>query len=246
MYTHIPKQMLHKDTDTLVLFIHGFMGTPNQFTDFMDTVYKSGVSAVSVLLPGHGSSGFAFAKCTLEDWEAHLKSEIACYSHYKNIYLIGHSIGGLLALNLSTESNVRGVIAISTPLKVYIFHPFHHYIKLKILFSKRENEIKKCYLSSKSIGKPYFRSMILWPRVLLQPHRLIRKTVKHIQQITVPVLTIHSKKDETASFKSIKLFEKLLTNVNHEAVLLKDSLHAYYCEDERAAIAAAILDFIIV
>ena len=241
---HLPKQMLHKDSDAVVIFIHGFMGTPDQFAELMDAVYAKGLSAVSVLLPGHGGSGFDFAKSTAEDWLRSLREEMSRYQDYKKIYLVGHSIGGLLALNIAVQFDISGIIAISTPLKIYLFNPFSNFKRLKILFSKKDNEIKKCYIRCKSIGKPYYRTMPLWLRVMLQPHRLIRRTKKNLDCVTVPVLTFHSKNDETVCFKSAKLFEKLLVSSQHESITLKDSLHAYYCDSERESIVKTVAGFV--
>jgi len=241
---HSKKELLCTDSDTLVIFIHGFMGSPNQFCGLMQAVYRAGYSAVSLLLPGHGGSGIDFAKSRASMWAAHLTDELARYAHYKKIYLVGHSIGGLLAFTLSLEVQVSGIIALFTPLSLYVFNPRSYYRKLKILFAKKTTPLKQCYRSNNSIGRPFYRTLPLWPPVLLQPSKLMRQTRKLLPRVTVPALTIHSRGDETTAFKSAALFKKLLARPLHEAVLLTESFHAYYPKGERAVIEKAVLDFI--
>ena len=246
---HLPKQLVYPDADTVVIFIHGFMGTPDHFDYLMDAVYQQGCSVVSLLLPGHGGSGFDFARSTLAQWEEHLAFAVAPFASYDNIYLVGHSIGGLLAYNLSLVLPVCGVVAISTPLKVYFFNPIASFKKLKILFSEKDGALRRGYRRSNSIeapflGKPRFRTLLFWIRVFFQPLRLMRKTRKNLPAVTAPSLTIHSKYDETVSFRSARLFARLLTGSKHEAILLLDSYHAYYPAHEQAVIERAVVSFV--
>lgn len=46
-----------KNTDTIVIFIHGIVEGPAQFKDLMKLTIQHGYSAVSLLLPGHGGTG---------------------------------------------------------------------------------------------------------------------------------------------------------------------------------------------
>ena len=39
---HKAFEMLRKDTDTIVIFIHGFLGSPHQFISLADFVYHMG------------------------------------------------------------------------------------------------------------------------------------------------------------------------------------------------------------
>ena len=241
---HTPKQIHRESSDKIVVFVHGFMGTPYQFEDLMKATYEDDFSVASILLPGHGATGLEFAKCTLKAWEEHLHSELTKLSEYKKIYLVGHSIGGLLALNATESFNISGVVALSTPLKIYFFNPLANYKKVKLTFKMVDEKIKDCYKNSNSIASPYNRTIPLWGRVLLQPHKLMRKTRKNLKNISVPTLIVHSKSDETVAIKSSLLFDRLMTNAPHETVVLEESWHAYYTESERATVLNKILSFI--
>ncbi|MDD4323414.1 MAG: alpha/beta fold hydrolase [Eubacteriales bacterium] len=242
MYSSIEK--IDKNSDKIIIFVHGFMGSPTQFNELMDFAYENGFSVVSLLLPGHGKSGFSFAMSTLRSWEEYLDNQLRRFASYKVKYIVGHSIGGLLALNASLKFDLDGIVLISTPLKIYLFKPTALLKRFKLLFNRVEPHIKETYKNSKSIGRPYLISMPLWFRVLSQPHILMRKTRKNLAKVHVPVLIIHSESDETASIKSSALFDTLLLNSQHEIVMLKESWHAFYTEEEKEIIRAKISDFI--
>ena len=243
---HQPRFMQCNNAKSIVIFIHGFMGSPNQFYDLMEVVYRNGLSAASVLLPGHGRSKMDFVKATLQSWEQHLQKELERYQNYEHIYLVGHSIGGLLALSATIEGKqkIEKVVLLSTPLKVYLFNPISWFRKFCIHIGIGNNEVRAAYKNANSIGK-VFPYCVLWFRVLLQPHKLMRKLKRKLGIIKIPILVIHSKKDETVSWKSAELFDKGLTGSVHEMVTLNHSHHAYYTKEERQCIAQKLLAFII-
>ena len=237
-------EKLHKNSDKIVVFIHGFMGSPSQGSDLMDLAYEKGISAVSLLLPGHGKTGFDFARTTLRSWEEYLDKQLLRFTSYKQVYLIGHSIGGLLAVNASLKFDVSGLVLISSPLKLNILQASSISKRIKLLFNRVDPEIRQAYRESHSIDKSYILSMPFWLRVLYQPFKLMKKTEQNLPMIRVPTLVIHSESDETASFKSSAMFDKLLLESDHEIICLKESWHTYFTKAEKEIIYARISGFI--
>ena len=237
-------EKIQQDSDRIVIFIHGLMGSPAQFSGLMDLAYGKGFSVVSLLLPGHGKSGFDFARTRLRSWEEYLDKQLKHFSSYKKIYLIGHSLGGLLAVNATLKFEISGVVLISSPLKLSLLQAEAIKKRVKLLFNSVEPDISQAYRQSHSINKSYILSMPFWLRVLCQPFKLMKKTEQNLPMIRVPTLLIHSESDETASFKSSAMFDKLLLNSDHEIVLLKESWHAYFTKAEQEIIYTKISDFI--
>ena len=241
---HSTIEKIQENSDKVVIFIHGLMGSPTQFNDLIELAYGKGYSVISLLLPGHGKSGFSFAMSTLKCWEEYLENQLNRLSKYKEKYIIGHSIGGLLGLNATIKFKIAGIVLISTPLKINLFNPVSQLKRLKLLFNRVDEEIYKSYKESNSIGKPYYITMPLWFRVLLQPYKLMKKTKKNLSKVLVPVIVINSASDETTSLKSSALFDKLLVNSNHEIIMLNESWHAFFTKSEKEIIHAKVSDFI--
>jgi len=244
---HTPTYKKCTNTDRAVIFIHGFMGSPNQFTDLADAVYDNGCSCTSILLPGHGVSTGEFVKFGISDWECHLQNEIDRVKHdYKEIFLVGHSMGGLLALNASLikENNISGVVLISTPLKINMLNLKSIWQKIRLLTFSKNHEIKSMYLKSNGISK---LKIFTYPSIIspfVNFYKLVKKTKKRLSEVFVPVLIFQSKNDETASYKSAKLFHESLCNTQRTAFSLEKSWHAFYYDDERKIIKDELIQFI--
>lgn len=81
----------------------------------------------------------------------------------------------------------------------------------------------------------------LWLRQLLALMRLMRHTKRLLPEVTVPIYAVHSERDETVSIRSHAYLSKFAKD---NRLLLKDSWHAYYPEDDARQIGAALMAFI--
>jgi len=230
----------------MVVFVHGFIGSPNQFTELADIAYKNKCSVLSILLPGHGGTTNEFIKFRLNDWETHLDNEIhRVSSEYENIFLVGHSIGGLLSLNISITKkyNIKCIMLIASPLKIkYSLTNVITGIKLKI-YPKSNNEVLEAYRNSNSVSTSSIFDYIFWLRQGIDVYRLMAKTRQNLSMVTVPITIINSKKDETVSLKSIKIYKKGLNNAEMKIIVLNESRHAYFTSGDKKIISRELLEF---
>ena len=240
--SHSPFFMENPDSKGLVMFIHGFLGSPRQFADLAQRVYDCGYSAASLLLPGHNCSVREFATVTMEDWQNHLGGEIERLSlNHSKIILVGHSMGGLLALNASIKfSNcVKSVFIIASPFRLAVFSAKSNKARLKLIFSGKSTPVKASYLSGVSIG---LSQSLLWHIIkpFFQLKKLMRITEKNLQNVRAPVSAVYSLSDELVSIKSLKILKSGLVGERFEQVVLSDSMHAVFTEEERETIMQAL------
>ena len=240
---HRPSRREQDRAETMVIFIHGFMGSPDHFSDLAEIVYEKGCSAMSILLPGHGAGMREFVRVGMDDWERHVRNEIERVDgRYKKIILVGHSMGGLLALGASlAESRVAGVLTIATPLKI---NRKALYLKIRLLTSPQLKEARRAYLRATSIGRSAFWHYLVLIRSVLSLLRLMRQTRRRLSEVTVPVTLVYSKSDETVDYRSAKIFEEGLSNSERAVVTLEQSWHTYYDAAERAVIAEKLLEMV--
>lgn len=244
---HTPIFREHESMKGLVIFIHGFMGSPCQFDDLTNIVFAHQYSVLTVLLPGHGGDGKEFARHGLNDWEKHLQNKIDQYrNRYKRIYLIGHSMGGLLALNASlfNDNPVCGIFLMSCPMKIRYFGPKAISARLRLLAYAKEHPIKAEYIRSNSVSNPPVYVYPMWLHPILSLKKLIRKTRKNLGKVDVPVVIIHSKQDETVSFKSAQILYDGLVNASKKRITLNHSWHACYTREDKERMIHLLLDFI--
>jgi len=223
------------------------MGSPAQFADLASMVYDNGCSYISLLLPGHGASAQEFIRSSADDWQRHVQNVISeIRDKYAKIYLVGHSMGGLLALNASLlrGNKIAGVFLIATPLQINLFHFQSLTCRLRLLIYPKEHPIKSMYLQSYSIDPSNICLYPLFLKPCISFYGLIGKTKKHLAEVLVPVYMFFSANDEAVSYKSAALFSTGLRNAQRTVFSISKSWHAFYYADERKIISEKLLDFI--
>lgn len=232
----------------IVLFIHGYMGSPRQFDKLANAVNRAGYSTLSVLLPGHGSTTKAFSRGTLDCWQNYINDEVDKLSaNYDHIIIVGSSMGCLLAINSSVwlkekytdnaryKDKISALFLISCPLKVSYINIASIKVRLMQLFYSKSNPIKKAYKDGRSV--PVSLSL-LWRNT--KPARelmiLISVTKANLRNLRTPVTAVFSKSDEIVSIKSMEMLKTGASSAAVKCVILSKSLHAYYPDDEQLVI----------
>lgn len=241
---HKPFYMDKPGADSLVIFIHGFMGSPGQFSGLAQAVFDAGFSAAGLLLPGHGTTVRDFSASTARGWINHVSAMVEEYGRsFGGIYLVGHSMGGLLALNAAHMPGVRGLFLAACPFVLRGLDA--HVLKVRGIqaFYPGAHPIKAAYLAAN--GVPLSPAM-LWgshgPAAQLKG--LISAAGALLPHIGVPVTAVYSPADEVVSFKSMDILRAGLTNAPLRCVTLASALHAYYPPGDQAVMEAALLDLI--
>lgn len=243
MTQHAPVYCKNTDSKGLVIFIHGFMGSPVQFACLIDAVHKQGYSTATLLLPGHGGSAAKFASGTYECWQNYVDNEIEQFSKdYDRILLVGHSMGGLLAINTSVKQskNVCGIFMIACPFIVTKVSTYAIKIRLKQAFSRKSNPIKAAYLNSSSVS---LSPNLLWSTIKpsMELKKLMHVAGSNLPKVTAPITAVYSSADELTSIKSLEILKNELHKSLLTEVLISDSLHAYYPEKEQSIIEESLI-----
>jgi len=155
-------------------------------------------------------------------------------------------MGGLLSLNASLNPNfkVKGVLLISSPLKLrYSLYTLRLGIRLT-LFQKSTDELLETYRKSSSISRSPTFTYGLWLKQVMDLHKLMAKTKSNLPDVVAPTTIILSKKDETVSRKTAEIFYGGLKQGNKKLVILEESRHAFYVPKEKAIICQELLHLI--
>lgn len=114
---HSPYFRNRPNAQTAVLLIHGILSTPRHF-DFLIPHIPDQYEIYSILLAGHGGSVGDFTKASIKQWQAQVNNALnELETRCSRIYIIGHSLGALLALNaVQQHKKVSGVLLLNPPL----------------------------------------------------------------------------------------------------------------------------------
>jgi esterase/lipase len=107
------------DGPDAALCLHGLTGMPFEVRPIGEALAARGVRAVGPMLPGHGETHEALARAAHTDWlDAVASAHRALRSRHERVFLVGLSLGGLLALCHAAEAEVDALAVIGAPLRL--------------------------------------------------------------------------------------------------------------------------------
>ncbi len=194
--------------DKVIILAPGwFMTKDSKSFKEMSEVFSKYSDIIAMDFRGHGrSSGFyTFTRCEILDILT-----VMDYAHktYKNIYLMGFSLGAAIVIEAATKRNyVKKIIAISAPAA----------------FDKIENQMWK-----KEAWIPTLQKCELKRWFSIRPSVIKSKKVNSvdiIQKVKAPTLFLAGEKDPTVcSWHTQSLYEKAVCDKRFE--LFKNGCHA--------------------
>lgn len=103
-------------TGPAVLCLHGLTGTPWEVRSPAEALADAGFACVGPLLPGHGTSPDELARTPHAHW---LEAALAAYDRlersHARVYVLGLSMGGVLALALGARRRPGGLAVLAAP-----------------------------------------------------------------------------------------------------------------------------------
>lgn len=223
---------INDNSNTAILFIHGIVGTPNHFNDFVSLVPES-FSVFNLLLDGHGKGVKDFSKTSMKKWETQVDSVVEeLSSTHEKIYIVAHSLGTLLAIDQAIKNKqVCKLFLLAVPLSLSL-KPKMVINSLKVYFDKVKPgdcealAAKKCYGIAEDKNPIHY---IGWIPRFLELFAKIRRTRKIINLLNAPCSVYQSKKDEMVSRRSTKY---LINNTSIFVNELENSGHYYYEKED--------------
>lgn len=176
------------------LLIHGFTGAPTEMRPLGEYLAEKGYSVLATRLAGHGTRIEDMNRTTWGDWSnSVLDGWNLLQGNTKNIFLIGLSMGGALALYHSSFLPAAGVVSMSTPYRIepslkLIFLPILSYF---IPYAKK----RKSDWQDPIAAEDHFSYARYPSKGVLQLKLLLRSMRKSLPEVEIPALLIHSMKD---------------------------------------------------
>ncbi len=202
-----------------ILIIHGFVGgiydygsLPSELETYRD------FDVYTFTLPGHEKHIVKNVK--YEDWikESEKQLEFLINHHYKKIYVIGHSMGGVIAAHLAAKYKQVKKLVLAAPAFRYF------YFKDGKVNIKGINETIKNLphmLKEEDKDKVIERIQKTPIQTMLEFTKLVSKYQNDIANITCPILTIHGLKDKVVPeegtnyvYNTVKSKTNLLVNID--------------------------------
>lgn len=227
------------NTRKAILLIHGFAGGCYDYGDFANDLesYKN-FDVYAFTLPGHDK--LIIKKVSKDDWlkSAEIEIEKIISKGYKTIYIIGHSMGGIIATHIASKyKEVKKLVLAAPAFKYFTFKNN----KLDIIQS-----IKKV----PSLFRDYNIDVVL-SRILKVPIATIKEFIllaeshiNDIKKIEIPTLIIHGIKDEIVGTDSVN---HVYDNISSKSVTLiefNNLTHDLFINNRYEEVKDIIIDFL--
>lgn len=181
-----------------ILIIHGFAGGTYDYGDLInDLQLIDDFNVFTFTLPGHNK--LIINDVTEKDWikEAEKQIEKIINNGYKEIYVIGHSMGGVIATHLASKyKEVK---------KLVLAAPAFRYFKFKNTKLEFKDGIKtiKYFFKRYKFNEGLSRAFKVPLKTLKEFTKLVDKHQDDIKKVNIPILVLHGTKDDIVPIEAI-------------------------------------------
>ena len=209
-----------------VLLIHGFTGNPAELLLLGQHLQSQNFTVLGVRLAGHGTNEEDFAHTTKDDW---INSALDGYFFLKGccdtISVIGHSMGGLIALKLATVTsiNIQRLVTLAAPILInderglQFLPPREQCLNLKI-----DNTRRKLKNVPAAVNRVYRSIPLISVHELVD---LLNDVKENLNKIKIPILIMHGTEDHTADVKSADYIYEHIASQHKQVELMEDMGH---------------------
>lgn len=234
------------------LLVHGFTSSPGEMRWLGQYLHAQGITVHGLRLTGHGTDYRSLAHARWPDWFGdvldgyHLLRQMC-----DQVVIVGHSMGGLLALLAGAALPLDGLVVMGSPLifesrwigLARIVRHVKHYIdatdRTPLPQLVREEQAQR---GEPVLGRIRYDT---WSTsALAQMVALSARARASLPEITVPTCLIYSTGDHTAAYASMELIASQIRSKVVEQHTLRVSDHNLMLDVERDAVFQFVWNFI--
>ena len=214
----------HDGNDIGVLVCHGYTGSPQSVRPWAEHLAQAGYTVRLPRLPGHGTRWQDLGRTRWQDWYAAVDSEFReLHARSRHVFVVGLSMGGLLATKLALElgPRVTGMVLVNPIFK----HDNKALVALPVLRRfvpslagvgndiKKQGGVQELAYDRNPLQSMYSQTL-LWAEVS-----------RDLPEITQPVLLMHSREDHVVPPLSSAWFLSRISSTDITEIWLENSYH---------------------
>jgi carboxylesterase len=223
--------LLQGSSDIGILFLHAWISQPEEFLPLAKFLNSLGYTVSAPRLAGHGAEPEDLKDVIWQEWLADSQKALKeLKKQTSRIFVSGISMGANLAMLLSQDESVAGVIPMGAPVKLH----FQELAKAGLFFMNLTKTYRRPYYPpwvSKKMSQrntyPYYP--IKSAREVLS---LAEHTRSNLSKIKKPMLIMQSTSDHLVSRKSPQIIYAGIKSEIKEIYWVKDAYHVFV-DDEK-------------
>ena len=226
-----------------VLLIHGFTGLPAELFLLGNALNQQNFTVLCPRLAGHGVDENNLMRTTKDDWfNSVLDAFFILRGVCDEIFVVGHSMGGLLTLKLAAEQKISKIVTLAAPIFI------DDGLGLKNLPPK-EFCGNACIVQPrrKLIDVPQAANDVYKKTPLVSVHELVEliDDVKNLlPTITAPILIMHGEDDHTAQPRSARFIMDNIGSERKFITTVANSGHLLPLDENRDFVFEEIANFL--
>ena len=228
-----------------VLLIHGLNGSLWDMAEIEQSLRRQRFATRNMLLPGHGSQVRDMLPLGWPEWAAAVRKEFrALKERHERVFVVGHSLGGALALHTAAHEDVAGVVSMCAPLSMQRWlRPLIHVVKhvAPLLPTVRED------VHDPEARRNYTRDVYRWT-----PMRPVESMLEYLptlrtelSRITAPALIMVSLHDHVVPARDGREIYHLIGSREKHLVTFRHSYHVIMKDYDRAEVLAKTEAFLL-
>jgi len=208
-----------------IYLIHGFSSTTYELKQLAKQFADQEYHVVLNNLPGHGTTLEDCNKTKYQNWLDYSKIEFAklCSTSDK-VFVVGCSMGGVIALYLSSLFPVTGTIVGGVVLKFKL--NFHTNYLNRLLCRILKTRPKNLTFPKSIRDSLIFYGYQSYPLIALEEFRKMNLYVKkRLNKIKSPILIIHSKNDQVSIRDNVDIITESIQSQDKNILEVENAHH---------------------
>lgn len=243
----------YRGDSTGCLIVHGFMASPGEVGWLGSHLAQQGYTVYVPRLTGHGIDPAHMTRMRWQDWYAQvLDSYHLLAQQCDRVFVVGHSMGGLLSLLLASAQPVDGLVVAASPLHLTDWRlNYARLISLLMpyLDMPSEQTLQDTILAEQAVrgesptGRVHYARWAT--RATAEIYRLTQVVAPYLADIKVPTLLLYASGDAITQQGDHRVLAKKLVNApRQETVILEAGGHIIFQDTGRDAAFEAVAAFL--
>lgn len=228
-----------------VLLVHGFNGSKHDMAEMETMLQRRGMITHNMVLPGHGTHVRDMLRVGWKDWAKAVRTELhALKQRCDVVFLVGHSLGGSLALHTAAYEEISGVVAMCAPIRMY---PMTRFL---VWAGKFFTPLAPSFgedVRDRAARQRYIRDAYYWtPMRAIESMMLYLPTLRaELPHITAPALIMTSINDHVVPARDGREIYQLIGSKEKHLVTFHQSYHVIMKDHDREEVFAKTIAFIL-
>jgi len=248
MPASLPFEIHPKSAPAAVLAIHGYTGGPSDYHYLAGRLGEAGFAVSVPRLPGSGTDMDDLSNTTRQDWmRRSYDAWLDLRGRYEKVFILGYSMGGLLALELAAQIKTDKTVLLAPAL--FTSHKMMRLLPLLSPFAGLLPEVKTGWEPDeenseemKEHGRRYWARRDI--RSAAQMALLQGETIRHLPEVGSPVMAVVSTGDPTVPVSVLKLLEKRLPRGLSSRLVVEKCRHNIPQGPDREKVADEIISWL--